>query len=106
LSLEKLGVAYKSFYFLIHAFHDVMYKIILRLYNQNIGGQSSMHSAIDYESRLIKNNNPVQNILEESGQEYAEWFISMRGRRNFSKNGVGISYEMGKTSLRMKQPSP
>lgn len=55
MSLEKLGVAFKSFYFLIRAYHDVMYKIILRLYNQNIGGESSMmHQAIDYENHLIK----------------------------------------------------
>jgi len=99
MSLAKLGVSFKSFYFLIRAFHDVMYKIILRLYNQNIGGQSSMYQAIDVESRLIKKNSPVQIILKENSQEYAEWFISMRGRRNLSKNGVGISYQTGKNFI-------
>ncbi|MCW8901250.1 MAG: hypothetical protein OQK75_11500 [Gammaproteobacteria bacterium] len=99
MSLEKLGVAFKSFYFLIRAYHDVIYKIILRLYNQNIGGKSSMHQAIDYENRLIKKNNPVEKILDTNCQEYTEWFISMRGRRNLSKNGVGVSYQMGKNFI-------
>jgi len=99
LSLGKLGVAYKSFYFLIRAFHDVMYKLILRLHNQNIGSNSSMNSAIDSTNNTIKHNNPVQYVLKEKSTAYAEWFIVMRKRRNLSKNGIGIGYSMGKNYI-------
>lgn len=96
ICLGKLGVAYKAFYFLVRAFHDVLYKMILRLYGQNVGPKSSMKDAIDYELRSLKRTNPVGEFISDCCEGYAEWFIPMRARRDLSKYGVGISYEMGK----------
>ncbi len=99
ICLGKLGVAYKSFYFLVRAYHDVLYKLILCLNGQDISPKSSMYKAVNDESRSLVKDNPVGKFLSECCEEYAEWFISMRARRNLSKYGVGVSYEMGKNFI-------
>jgi len=112
ICLGKLGVVYKAFYFLVRAFHDVLYKMILCLHGQNVGPKSSMKDAIDYELRSLKRTNPVGEFISNCCEGYAEWFIPMRARRDLSKYGVGISYEMGKnfvnneTSLAIKIGNP
>lgn len=111
ICLGKMGVAYKSFYFLVRAYHDVLYKLILCLHGQNVGPKSSMNDAID-EDGDVKRNNPVGEFISKCCNGYAEWFISMRARRNLSKYGVGVSYEMRKnfvtneTTLAIRIGSP
>lgn len=96
--LGKLGVAYKSFYFLVRAFHDVLYKLILSLHGQEVGPNSSMDAVIDKNGDL-KRNNSVGEFISKCCDGYAEWFISMRARRNLSKCGVGITYDIGKNFI-------
>jgi len=98
ICLGKLGVAYKSFYFLVRAFHDVLYKLILCLHDQEIGPNSSMKAVIDKNGNL-KRNNPAGEFISRYCDGYAEWFSSMRARRNLSKCGVGISYDLGKNFI-------
>jgi len=96
ISLGKLGVAYKSFYFFIRAFHDAILKLILGIYKQGVSQHSSMKDAINLETMTIKQNHPVEYILKEKSKDYAQWFMTMRDRRNLLKHGTGVGYLTGK----------
>jgi len=96
IALAKFGAAFKALLFPVRGYQDAIYKIGLCVVGQPIGGKSSMKSAIDVSTRTFSCANPVGKLLEIAAPEYAAWFASLRGRRDFIKYGAGVSYSSGK----------
>lgn len=96
IALAKLGAAFKTFLFPIRAYQDAIYKIGLCILNQSVGGDSSMTGAIDIRARTFLTRNFIGKLLAEAVPNYATWFASHRGQRDFIKYGAGISYNTGK----------
>jgi hypothetical protein len=96
IALAKLGAAFKAFLFPIRAYQDAVYKVGLRILGQHIGGESGMKSAVNIRARTFVTTNPIGDLLARSVPEYALWFASLRGQRDFIKYGAGVSYSSAK----------
>ena len=96
IALAKLGAAFKAFLFPVRAYQDAIYKIGLCVLGQPIGGRSSMKNAVDVQSRSFVTTNPLGKLLAKAVPEYATWFSSLRGHRDFIKYGAGVGYSAGK----------
>ena len=81
----KLAVLFNSFYFLLRAFHDNLYCVLLELRRQKWHDGSSMAKAFS------KPNSEITPGLKSSLPDYETWFFSMRELRNSMKSGAPSS---------------
>ncbi len=92
LLTQTLIVAYKPFLIYVRSLQDTIYCIMLRkMFNQNVGKNSSMIQAIDQNARGFNILNPVGDFLSKKLPEYAEWFLTIRALRNDVKTGTIMS---------------
>jgi hypothetical protein len=95
-SLEKLAVGFKSLFFFIRAYQDMLYMTILCLNEQPVGSRSGMKDALNKDMKSIKQTNPAGELLLKIYPEYADWFRTLRARRNDCKFGTAVSYSTSK----------
>lgn len=79
IPFASLHACYQSFFYLVRAFQDVIYCILLELHGKNSGQYSSMVDAP---------KNEVGTFLENNLPQYIPWFISFRDMRNKLKMGI------------------
>lgn len=96
MPMAKFGSAFKAFMFLVRAYQDAIYKIVLCINDQTVGGKSSMTKAVDVKTRTFIVSNSAGNLLAGVVPEYATWFSDMRKQRDFIKYGAGIGYYTAK----------
>lgn len=91
LPLASLHACYVSFFFLMRAFQDRAYCVLLELQGARAGRYSSMADALDKSKRHASDENPVGRFLAEACPEYLDWFSRFRDMRNDLKEGVPTS---------------
>jgi len=98
----KAANVLKHIFFSIRAYHDALYKVLLRIFDQKINAGSSMKRTIEEETEDFKTGNPVGRFLKDSFPEYAKWFLEFREWRNEIKNGQGVNFSVSQDFIDQK----
>jgi hypothetical protein len=89
----KLGAAYKAAFYLVRAYQDTVYRMILNLQKRDWWGPNASMQ------RAITNEKKVGVLLRDRLPEYLEWFVEWREKRNRIKDGVVDSWTGPETDL-------
>lgn len=89
----KLSAAYKAFFYVVRAYHDTVYRMILNILGLDWWGKgASMQKAHDEK-------NPVGVLLRDRLANYLPWFTGWREKRNLVKDGVTTGWAGPDTDL-------
>ena len=92
-SFAKLRANYKGLFYIIRAYQDALYNVLLEITGERAGAFTSMYDAFCSDKRDFEAKNPVAEILKAFYPEYLEWFLDWREKRNLITSGVGCAFE-------------
>jgi hypothetical protein len=79
----RLGVVYKTVFFVVRALQDALYASYL----EASGGRAGQYSSI---KRGLEDGKPLRELLKARGSDYPDWFADWRDKRNRVKDGVNF----------------
>jgi hypothetical protein len=80
---RNLQLAYKSAFYFLRVYHDVLYQML-----NNLRGERKDTGTM---KTALRSTNPVGQTLRAAVPGYLEWFDAMRDRRNLIKEGADFS---------------
>lgn len=88
--LASLSACYQSLFFLLRAFQDRAYCVLLEVRTGQRAGKSTMTKAIS-DDGSIRKNNPVGAFLDNACSGYAAWFATFKNMRDDLKAAPPLS---------------